>query len=45
MQKLVKHNCPIEGEMEIEENQPCNWCGKIEPVLKLVIDNEEKDNA
>jgi len=28
--KLIKHRCPIEGEMYIELNKPCNWCGKNE---------------
>ena len=28
--KFWKHDCPIDGEMEIERGSPCNWCGMDE---------------
>jgi hypothetical protein len=27
---LIEHNCPIEGEMLIEEGKPCNWCSELD---------------
>ncbi len=29
--RLTLHHCPVEGWMEIEAGQPCNWCGRTEP--------------
>lgn len=28
--ELLRHDCPIEGEMMIETGEPCNWCGAYE---------------
>ena len=28
--KFWKHDCPIDGYMEIEKGAPCNWCGMDE---------------
>jgi len=39
---LINHNCPVDGEIMIEKDKPCNWCGKIEPYLELVDDREAK---
>ncbi len=30
-QHTVPHQCPVEGRMEIEAGQPCNWCSRTEP--------------
>lgn len=39
MIELIYHKCPVNGSMEIEANKPCNWCGKIEHKLTLVVNN------
>lgn len=30
MPELVEHNCPLEGDILIEEGQPCNWCDELD---------------
>lgn len=30
MSELIEHNCPIEGEILIEEGKPCNWCEELD---------------
>jgi len=40
MIKLIDHNCPVDGEIMIEKDKPCDWCGKIEPYLELVKEAE-----
>ena len=30
MSELIEHNCPVEGEMYIEEGKPCNWCDQLD---------------
>ena len=27
--ELIEHDCPIEGEIMIERNKPCNWCDEL----------------
>lgn len=44
MSELIKHNCPVKGEMMIEKNKPCNWCNILDnkPILRLVKNNDIK---
>jgi len=30
MNELIEHNCPVEGEMMIEKDKPCNWCDELD---------------
>jgi hypothetical protein len=34
---MVRHDCPVDGAMEIEAGLPCNWCGKVEPPMPAVF--------
>ena len=27
---MIEHDCPIEGEIMIEKNKPCNWCDELD---------------
>ena len=36
MDELVEHNCPVEGEIMVEKDKPCNWCDELD---------EEKEDA
>lgn len=33
--KLWAHECPMDGKLEIERGQPCNWCGAREPLVAI----------
>ena len=35
--ELVEHDCPVEGQMMIEDGKPCNWCDQLD-------DNEEDES-
>jgi hypothetical protein len=24
---MWKHDCPVDGELEVSDGAPCNWCG------------------
>ena len=28
---MWKHNCPVEGEIEVGDDEPCSWCSAVEP--------------
>jgi len=35
---MWKHNCPVEGEIEVGDDEPCSWCSAVE--LQNVEDKE-----
>jgi len=40
--ELIEHNCPIEGEMMIEKDKPCNWCSELDYLIENKDDRETK---
>jgi len=42
MDELIEHNCPIEGEMMIEKDKPCNWCSELDYLIESEDDRETK---
>lgn len=38
MSELIRHDCPVEGEIMIEKGKPCNWCDELDkpPIVRLV---------
>jgi len=42
MNNLIEHNCPVEGEMMIEKDKPCNWCSELDYLIKDEDDRETK---
>jgi len=28
--EMIEHNCPVEGEIMIEKDKPCNWCDELD---------------
>jgi len=43
--KLIKHNCPVEGEMYIEKGKPCNWCPMFDKKDSGITENHGKASA
>ena len=44
MDELIEHNCPIEGEILIEKDKPCNWCDEFDDqiIVEAKVDNDIK---
>jgi hypothetical protein len=38
MSELIYHNCPENGEMYIEEGNPCNWCDELDPKEAVILE-------
>jgi len=37
---LIEHNCPVEGEIMIEKDKPCNWCDELDYLIENKDDRE-----